>query len=83
MTMQRPMFPPPRGEALPLSALFVDPVLADAFRRAERGPSAAFAVPAPCPHEAGAFDDNLRRLCAAANLAYGLARQLMLRRSPR
>jgi len=31
----------------PLSALFVDHFVADAFRRAERGRGGAFAVPAP------------------------------------
>jgi hypothetical protein len=74
---------PPRP---PLSAMFLDPVIADAFARAERDTDSAFAVPASCPvpltdgaavrppHEAGgAFDQNLQRLCAAANLAYGLA----------
>jgi hypothetical protein len=70
----------------PLSALFTDPSVADAFRRAERGTGMTFVVPAPHPvpltdggavrpaHGAGgAFDQNLQRLCAAANLAYGLA----------
>jgi hypothetical protein len=74
---------PPRP---PLSALFIDPLLADAFARAERGTGSVFAVPARCPvpltaggaqrpphASSGAFDQNLQRLCAAANLAYGLA----------
>jgi hypothetical protein len=69
-----------------LSALFTDPLLADAFARAERGTGMTFAVPGPrpvpldCgaaqrpPHApSGAFDQNLQRLCAAADLAYGLA----------
>ncbi len=85
MTVHRPMFPPPQGEALPLSTLFADPAIADAFARAEREPAGALTVPAPSsvapageisgrpPHEAGAFDENLRRLSAAANLAYALA----------
>jgi hypothetical protein len=86
MTIEHPMFPPSqRGEGA-LSALFTDPSVADAFARAERGTGSMFAVPTPCPgpltdgaavrpaHEAGgAFDQNLQRLCAAANLAYGLA----------
>jgi hypothetical protein len=77
--------PSPRS----LSAMFADPYIADAFRRAEREPGSAFAVPAPRPvtlaggaavrppdeagAPSGAFDQNLQRLCAAANLAYGLA----------
>ena len=32
---------------IPLSALIRNPVVADAFRRAERGNGSAFAVPAP------------------------------------
>jgi hypothetical protein len=79
-----PDTPNPSGR--PLSALFVDPSVADAFRRAVRGTGMTFAVPAPCPvpltggvavrpaHESGgAFDQNLQWLCAAANVAYGLA----------
>jgi hypothetical protein len=33
-----------------LSSLFTDPLIRDAFRRAERDAGAAFAVPAPSPH---------------------------------
>jgi hypothetical protein len=97
MTTAQPMFPPPQrkatdtnvsveGAAIPLSALFVMPALADAFARAEREPAGALTVPAPSsvapaseasvrpPHDAGGtFDENLRRLSAAANLAYALA----------
>jgi hypothetical protein len=81
---ENPDTPNPSGR--PLSALFTDPSVADAFRRAERGTGMTFAVPAPCPvpltdgaaqrpphAPSGAFDQNLSRLCAAANLAYGLA----------
>jgi hypothetical protein len=65
---------PPRP---PLSALFTDPLLADAFARAERGfgsaPLTDGAAVRPPHAPSGAFDQNLQRLCAAANLAYGLA----------
>jgi hypothetical protein len=91
MTVHRPMFPPPQrkatdtnvsveGAAIPLSALFVTPAIAEAFAHAERGPAGALTVPAPAgkasvrpPYEVGGFDENLRRLIAAANLAYALA----------
>jgi hypothetical protein len=85
MTTARPMFPPPQGEAVPLSALISDPMVASAFARAEREPAGPLTVPAPSSvapagkaavrplQEGGAFDQNLGRLCAAANLAYALA----------
>jgi hypothetical protein len=69
----------------PLSQLFLDPVVADAFARAEREPGMALTVPAPRPvapggeaavrppHTHGAFDENLQRFCFAARLAYALA----------
>jgi hypothetical protein len=34
---------------IPLSALFADPMIREAFRRAERDHGAAFAIPAPSP----------------------------------
>jgi hypothetical protein len=40
-----PNTPNPSGR--PLSALFADAIVADAFRRIERGPGMAFAVPDP------------------------------------
>jgi hypothetical protein len=87
MTIARPMFPPPRrGErALPLSALFVDRAIAEAFARAELEPGMPLTVPAPSsvapagnaavlpPHEVRAFDENLQSFCFAARLAYAMA----------
>jgi hypothetical protein len=64
-----------------LSALFADAIVADAFRRIERGPGMAFAVPDPNRRLSGgaaqrpsydadrAIEDNLRRLCDCVRLA--------------
>lgn len=35
--------------SFPLSSLFRDPAVREAFKRAERDDGAAFAVPSPCP----------------------------------
>jgi hypothetical protein len=45
---------------IPLSSLFTDPRVRDAFRRAERDHGAAFAVPAPSPHLLGGGAAELR-----------------------
>jgi hypothetical protein len=66
MTVHRPMFPPPRGEALPLSALFLHPMVADAFARAEREPGMALTVAGPFVDDPGR-----RRRCAAFLRATG------------
>jgi hypothetical protein len=95
---QPPAAKPLSATRFELSAVFLDPLVADAFARAERAPGSTLTVPTPWseplagraavrpsyeqlaqkgPVEArrvgGAFDQNLRRLSAAANLAYALA----------